>query len=185
MTTFPGSPACSSTRHSVGGRQGPGRSRAADRAVGVWRDWEMSKVASQTQGPTKANSLQAPGILQRKCACGNKTIAGGECDACGKERSSLQRRAVDNRSERSEVPPIAHDVLRSPGQPLDASTRAFMEPRFGHDFSAIRVHTDTRAALSAAAVGAHAYSVGREVVMGSGAYQPASGDGRLLLAHEL
>src|ERR1700724_405492 len=83
------------------------------------------------------------------------------------------------------VPPIVHEVLRSPGRPLDAATRAFMEPRFGHDFSAIRVHTDTRAALSAAAVGAHAYSVGREVVMGSGAYQPTSGDGRLLLAHEL
>jgi hypothetical protein len=83
------------------------------------------------------------------------------------------------------VPPIVHEVLRSPGRPLDAATRAFMEPRFGHDFGAIRVHTDTRAALSAAAVGAHAYSVGRDVVMGGGAHQPASGDGRRLLAHEL
>ena len=45
-----------------------------------------------------------------------------------------------------EAPPIVHEVLRSPGQPLDAATRAFMEPRFGHDFSKVRVHTDEKAA---------------------------------------
>jgi hypothetical protein len=43
------------------------------------------------------------------------------------------------------VPPIVHEVLRSPGQPLDPVTRAFMEPRFGHDFSKIRAHKDNRA----------------------------------------
>lgn len=53
------------------------------------------------------------------------------------KRMNLQRRAVDNQSEHSEVPSIVHEVLRSPGQPLDANTRAFMEPRFGHDFSRV------------------------------------------------
>ena len=52
------------------------------------------------------------------------------------------------------APPIVHDVLRSPGQPLDAGTRAFMEPRFGQDFSQVRIHTDARAAESARAVSA-------------------------------
>ena len=62
------------------------------------------------------------------------------------------------------MPPIVHEVLHSPGQPLDPATRAFMEPRFGHDFSTVRVHTDARAAASARTVNALAYTVGRDVV---------------------
>lgn len=83
------------------------------------------------------------------------------------------------------VPPIVHDVLSSPGQPLDASTRTFMEPRFGYDFSQVRVHTDKRAAESARAVNALAYTVGRDVVFGEGEYEPGTSMGRRLLAHEL
>ncbi len=52
----------------------------------------------------------------------------------------------------SEVPPITNEALRSPGQPLDASTRAVMEPRFGDDFSQVRVHTGTLVAQSAQAM---------------------------------
>ncbi len=85
----------------------------------------------------------------------------------------------------AEAPGIVHDVLRSSGQPLDASTRAFMEPRFGHDFSGVRVHTDARAAESARAVNALAYTVGSNVVFGEGQYAPGSGSGQRLLAHEL
>jgi hypothetical protein len=81
------------------------------------------------------------------------------------------------------APPIVHEVLRSSGQPLDARTRAFMEPRFGHDFSKVRVHTDARAAESAHAVSAHAYTVGNHIVF---AQPPSrSGAGASLLAHEL
>src|SRR5215472_6369228 len=87
---------------------------------------------------------QAPvGVLQRKCACGHHTINGGECAKCSKEGQPLLRRAV-NQVEKSEVPPIVYEVLRSPGQPIEAATRAFFEPRFGHDFSQVRVHTDTK-----------------------------------------
>lgn len=83
------------------------------------------------------------------------------------------------------APPIVHEVLRSPGQPLDTSTRSFMEPRFGYDFSAVRVHTDARAAESARAVGAQAYTCGKRLVFDSGQYAPHTLDGRELLAHEL
>jgi hypothetical protein len=76
-------------------------------------------------------------------------------------------------------------VLRSPGQPLDAETRAFMEPRFGHDFKNVRIHTDARAAESATAVNALAYTVGRDVVLGAGQYAPTTRRGQRLLAHEL
>lgn len=83
------------------------------------------------------------------------------------------------------IPPIVHGVLRSPGQPLDPAARALMEPRFGQDFSRVRVHTDDRAAQSAQAVGALAYTLGQEIVFGSGRYRPDTPAGRRLLAHEL
>ena len=83
------------------------------------------------------------------------------------------------------APPIVNDVLESSGQPLEASARAFMEPRFGHDFSRVRVHTDNEAARSAQAVGALAYTAGRHIVFGSGRYNLATADGLRLIAHEL
>ena len=85
----------------------------------------------------------------------------------------------------SEAPGMLHEVLRAPGQPLDAATRAFMEPRFGYDFSRVRVHTDATAAESARSVSAVAYTVGRDVVFGAGQYAPGQEAGRKLLAHEL
>lgn len=127
------------------------------------------------------------GMLQRKCACGNHTL-GGECESCGKKNLSLQRKAPNSRlsTQHSDaVPSIVHDVLRSPGQPLDPATRAFFEPHFGHDFSQVRVHTDAKAGESAHAVNALAYTVGRDVVFGEGRYSPNSQIGQRLLAHEL
>jgi len=84
-----------------------------------------------------------------------------------------------------EVPPVVHDVLRGIGRPLDRGLRGAFEAHFGHDFSRIRVHTDARAAASAAAVGAAAYSVGPHLVFGAGRYAPHTPAGRALLAHEL
>ncbi|MGH9508475.1 MAG: eCIS core domain-containing protein [Terriglobales bacterium] len=78
-----------------------------------------------------------------------------------------------------------HEVLGSPGQPLDPATRAFFEPRFGHDFSHVRVHTDAHAADSARAVNALAYTVGRNIAFGAGQYLPTTSVGKHLLAHEL
>ena len=127
---------------------------------------------------------QAPsGLLQRKCACGTHTMS-GECEECGKGHKNLQRAAMGS-GHSGGVPSIVDDVLRSPGMPLDAQTRAFFEPRFGRDFSQVRVHADARAAQSAHAVDAHAFTVGPNVVFNSGQYQPGTNRGRQLLAHEL
>ena len=82
-------------------------------------------------------------------------------------------------------PLIVRDALGSPGQPLDAAARDFMESRFGHDFSRVRVHTDQTAAESAQAIRARAYALGDDLVFGAGQYVPASDGGRRLLAHEL
>jgi hypothetical protein len=77
------------------------------------------------------------------------------------------------------------DVIASPGRPLDASTRSLMEPRLGHDFSQVRVHTDDRAAESARAVGANAYTAGNHLAFGAGKYAPGTQEGQQLMAHEL
>jgi hypothetical protein len=109
------------------------------------------------------------------------------CAQC-EEDEKLQRRTQNpelGTQNDSFAPPVVHDVLRSPGQPLDAATRAFMEPRFGHDFSRVRVHTDAGAAASARAVNAAAYTVGADVVFRPGRYAPHTAEGRRLLAHEL
>lgn len=123
-------------------------------------------------------------VLQRKCACGNETLGGAECAECNKGLQSLQR-ARRNGNDRKNVPPIVHEVLSSPGQPLESDTRTFFEGRFAHDFSQVRVHTDTRAGESAAAVDALTYTVGHDVVFGAGQYAPGTPKGNELLAHEL
>ena len=76
-------------------------------------------------------------------------------------------------------------ILQGGGQPLPQSERAFFEPRFGHDFSQVRVHTDSQAAETASAVNARAFTLGRNIVFGAGQYQPRGSEGRHLLAHEL
>jgi outer membrane protein OmpA-like peptidoglycan-associated protein len=83
------------------------------------------------------------------------------------------------------APPIVHDALRSTGSPIDTATRTFMETRFGRDFSDVRLHTGAQAAQSARAVDALAFTVGSDIVMDQTHYDPATGRGAHLLAHEL
>ncbi len=113
-----------------------------------------------------------------------KQLTFAEIIADAPKGQQLQRSAVSAaRSE--EVPPVVEEVLRSPGRALDDTTRAAMQSRFGHDFSHVRVHTDARAAASARAVYALAYTVGRDVVFAEGTYAPQTPAGARLLAHEL
>lgn len=98
---------------------------------------------------------------------------------------SVQRQATGGGTGVMEAPSIVQDVLSSPGQPLDAATRAFFEPRFGHDFSRVRVHDDRRAGQSASDVSANAYAVGNDIVFGAGQFAPSTTAGRRLIAHEL
>src|SRR5436190_18018780 len=82
------------------------------------------------------------GLLQRKCDCGGTPGPSGECEDCRKKPLSLQRKTPNSElGTRNDffIPPIIHEVLHSADQPLDAKTRGFMEPRFGHDFSQVRV----------------------------------------------
>ena len=97
----------------------------------------------------------------------------------------MQTFTAGSSSGSTAVPPIVHEVLGDPGKPLDTATRAFMEARLGYDLSEVRIHTDDRAAASALAVDARAYTVGHDVVFGTGEYSPSASSGRHLIAHEL
>jgi len=83
------------------------------------------------------------------------------------------------------APAVVHEVVRTAGQPLDASAGAFFGRQFGHDFSQVRVHADEAAARSCEAIGARAYTRGSHIAFTSGNYRPGSAEGRRLLAHEL
>jgi Domain of unknown function (DUF4157) len=134
--------------------------------------------AAHAPAPPVATLARArPALLHR---CGDGPCDCEQANADDDELGNLQRSATA--AAPSRVPAIVHDVLRSSGQPLDGAARAYLEPRLGHDFGHVRLHSGAHAAASARAVNAAAYTVGSDVVLGSEAAGPA----RLgLLAHEL
>jgi hypothetical protein len=153
-------------------------------------------AAAKAPTPATRFSSNRSVLLQRTCACGGGSTgagAGAACESCRKKEAEEQKKAHEQKLQKSSsgpsrsatAPPVVNQVLNSPGRALDASTRSFMEPRFGRDFSGVRVHTDSRAAESARAVDAHAYTVGQHIVFDRGKYDPESRGGRQLLAHEL
>jgi hypothetical protein len=83
------------------------------------------------------------------------------------------------------VPSSVHEVLRTPGEPLDPGVRGEAERRFGHDFGNVRVHSGPEASEAAAAVGAPAFTLGRHIVTQDGLSDPATPEGRTILSHEL
>jgi hypothetical protein len=107
------------------------------------------------------------------------------CAACEKDDEKIQRKESGNTGGGRTAPSIVSDVISSSGQSLDKGTQQFMESRMGHDFSDVRVHTDSKAAESAQSINALAYTSGNHIAFNSGQYQPNTEGGRRLLAHEL
>ncbi|MGI8569651.1 MAG: eCIS core domain-containing protein [Methylocella sp.] len=127
--------------------------------------------------------MPAPGTPPR-CACRGTPGPDGECAACKASRVARLAIIPAVPALRS-APASVGAALSAPGRPLDVATRAFFESRLDTDLSAVRIHDDATAAVSAHDVAAQAYTVGRDVVFGAGRYQPSSEAGRALLAHEL
>lgn len=97
----------------------------------------------------------------------------------------VQRLARQPAAPSDAAPGSVDRVLASSGMGLESSLRHDMEQRFGHDFSAVQVHTGAAAAQSARDISAHAYTVGHNIVFGAGKFAPKAKEGRRLLAHEL
>jgi hypothetical protein len=150
-----------------------------NRTVGQLLQGIFTARSAPRETPWKASLLATPatGVIQR---CG----IGVDCAGGKAERGSLQRTAADAAAT-VDVPASVHETLRDGGQPLETATRAMFEARFGHGFGDVRVHTGALASASARAVAARAYTVGRDIVFGAGAYVPTNHEGHRLLAHEL
>ena len=145
--------------------------READRVA----DQVMRMPAPQSDGHGLSITPVTAHQAQRKCA---------ECEE-EEEVGALQRKESSGAEAPATAPPTVDQTLSSPGQPLDPATRAYFEPRFGHDFSAVRIHTDTHAAESARAINARGYTAGNQIAFAAGQHSPETSEGRRLIAHEL
>jgi Domain of unknown function (DUF4157)/Lysine-specific metallo-endopeptidase len=166
---------------------------------------EADQVADrimQMPAPASVSSSASGEVVRRKCqSCGDeenqKRTVLRKCQSCSEEEEkSKKEEATPDKLSRKETgrpaavdgpatPAMAGEVICSPGQPLDPATRAFFEPRFGYDFSRVRIHNDAPASAAAHAVNALAYTVGKDVVFGAAQFAPDTTKGLHLLAHEL
>ena len=129
-----------------------------------------------------------PNILQAKYQPGatHLMLKCSHCEAEEREQKSVQRKSDSGSSGTSGFSLESYlQQSSSSGQPMDRSTRSFMEPRFGSDFSGVRIHTDSQAGTASEAIQARAFTHGQDIHFNAGEYQPGTDGGRWLLAHEL
>jgi outer membrane protein OmpA-like peptidoglycan-associated protein len=163
---------------------------------------EADRVAEQVvrglePGPAMKSIPDSSGLpetVQRKCS--TCSSGGDVCPECEKE--TLQRQPLEEeddvlQAKESSVstPGVSSGLqsdmkgLQGGGTPLPPSIRRHFQSRFGVGFGDVRVHTDSRAAEAARAVKARAFTLGKDVVFGAGEFNPGTGSGQNLIAHEL
>jgi Domain of unknown function (DUF4157) len=153
----------------------------------------MHNFDVETVDSARAKAALAANERERAGEVGRALVAGQPGHLGPEALLHLQRSAgnsgvtqlLGDEQEADDASPVKDVVGRGGGQPLDEGLRTDMEGRFGADFSSVRVHTDGQAAASASSVNAHAYTVGDDVVFGSGRFDPASSTGQRTIAHEL
>jgi hypothetical protein len=146
---------------------------------------EAERVADQVMKMPESqaaiiNSLHGSETVQRACAA----CAGGEglCPECQEE---LRRQPNEGAPQSESAFEANIRSLLAGGQPLTASQRDFFEPRFGSDFSAVRIHADPGVDEIARSLNARAFTIGSDIVFGQAEHNPVSSAGLALLAHEL
>jgi len=127
-------------------------------------------------------SARPSATIQRKCAA---CAAGATCPKCEEEQRIQPKEKPGHTPSVSAQTTAQIAALRGRGQPLPPAVRSFFEPRFGRDFSQVRVHSDNQAAETADALSARAFTTGQDMVFGAGNYAPETLTGSKLLAHEL
>jgi hypothetical protein len=155
--------------------------READRVA----DQVMRTPDATLAEPVAGDAPPPISRLQRKCEQCEEEVQRQPMEE-EEEEETLQAKETPGRTPNATPDAQAQiDGLRGGGQPLPSAVRAFFEPRFGHDFSQVRIHTDDQASASTRSVQALAYTVGRDVVFGPGQYAPDTSWGQRLIAHEL
>lgn len=141
---------------------------------------------SQPDDPEEREADQVANTVMRKAAGTSHSEGEEMCQESGQGEAftGIKRRASPS-SAPAHVPRVVSDLIHSPGHPLDPATRSFFEPRFGRDFSDVRVHTDSEAGDSARNLNALAYTATDHIVFAPGQYSPSSAEGQRLIAHEL
>ena len=155
--------------------------------TGECEECQRKRLGGQTIQPKLQINVSGDRFEQEADRVADQVTRGPNFPAVRQNRlpiSRLQRRAAHDIGG-ADVPKGVYETVQSSGQPLDHHTLEFMESRFGHDFSKVRVHHDRKAAASAQSVNARAYTLGSHVVFGPGEYAPNHSTGRHLLAHEL
>jgi 3D (Asp-Asp-Asp) domain-containing protein len=136
---------------------------------------------TKQKSPVAVNSVQAT-QLSRECSDDDDE----KCSSRTSEDEFLQKKEYSNHSAKLNSNTESRiQMMRGQGQPLSAPARAFFEPRFGYDFSHVRVHTGGEATSAASGVNARAFTIGRDIVFGANEYAPETMSGKKLLAHEL
>ena len=178
-----------------GNEEKPVMTKLKVNAPGDKYEQEADRVADRVMKMSEPHSTgNAAPDIQKKCdGCEE------EIQRQPEEEDEIQRQEEEEEKEeppqlkelpgntQEATPDIQSKIhgLKGGGQPLPENTRAFFEPRFGHDFGGVRVHTDSSAGSVARSVNAKAFTHGSDVVFGQGEYSPGTLSGQKLLAHEL
>jgi hypothetical protein len=138
-------------------------------------EMEADRVADQVMRMPDSVADLSPAVSQPQIS--------RQCAAC--EEEEINRKAGTELGVGDDAIAQVNGAISSGGQPLAPQTQQFMESRFGHDFSQVKIHTHSQAAASAQAIHARAYTLGQDVVFNTGEYAPDTDSGKHLLAHEL
>jgi RNase P protein component len=164
------------------GQPGDRYEQEADRVADAVMRMPESQVQRQVEDEEEEEQLQTKPL-------GAQITPLVQRQAEGEEEEEEER--IQAKGDTGRTPEVTPDLkarlnaIRGGGRPLPQSDRAFFEPRFGRDFSQVRIHTDARAAEAARALNARAFTLGRDVAFGAGQYSPGTTAGWRLLAHEL
>jgi hypothetical protein len=177
---MPDRPAASPGIQADGGPAMPVRRQVAEDAGNAGEEGEADEYEEE-EAEVDISDAGGPGIQLACAGCDDEDESGDQDDL------NVQMRRDSSAAPLSAPAGAARGVesLRGGGNPLPPSLRAYFEPRFGRDFSAVRTHTDPVADETSRALGARAYTFGTDIAFRAGAFAPSSEEGRTLLAHEL
>lgn len=144
---------------------------------------EADRMAEKVVALPQPERLPVAGILSSRP---QHKIVQRLCASCRQEQELIQPKSIPANKPRPTADLSAgFHALKSGGQPLTTSDRHFFEPRFGADFSAVRIHRDPRSAALAQSINSRAFTLGNNIVFAAGEYRPQTPSGRKLFAHEL
>jgi len=169
----------------------PARDRSVQRACGCGAGGMLEEEAMRAMvqpslsisQPGDASEVEADRAADEIMRMPDLAVAGPQISRMGD--ASVHRSCAACSTTQSDLSAIVARAVSGTGRALDEDTRGFMESRFGYDFNDVRIHTGSRAAESARALQAQAYTVGSDIVFAAGRYAPETNSGRRLIAHEL